>query len=148
MRSNVRFGSKADICSAKGHVRFTPKSGHRLSAKGHVWFWPKIAAALTSKHHWLIVACDSCDTVVDLDLSVKPRDPEASIRIALRDVRCPRCNGHGRPRICAVAVGLKHTGKGMPRARLEMAAGAPRRHGARPWAMRLRRNNLPGQSGG
>ena len=25
---NVRFGSKADICSAKRHVRFTPKSGH------------------------------------------------------------------------------------------------------------------------
>src|SRR5262249_22764059 len=24
----VRFGSKADICSAKGHVRFTPESGH------------------------------------------------------------------------------------------------------------------------
>ena len=26
--ADVRFGSKADICSAKGHVRFTPKSGH------------------------------------------------------------------------------------------------------------------------
>jgi hypothetical protein len=25
---NVRFGSEADMCSAKGHVRFTPKSGH------------------------------------------------------------------------------------------------------------------------
>jgi hypothetical protein len=25
-RFNVRFGSKADICSAKGHVRFTPES--------------------------------------------------------------------------------------------------------------------------
>src|SRR4029077_57116 len=25
---NVRFGSKADICSAKRHVRFTPNSGH------------------------------------------------------------------------------------------------------------------------
>src|SRR5262249_3142115 len=24
--SNVRFGSKADMCSAKRHVRFTPKS--------------------------------------------------------------------------------------------------------------------------
>ena len=30
---HVRFGSKADICSAKAHVRFTPKSGH-LSALG------------------------------------------------------------------------------------------------------------------
>ena len=25
---NVRFGSKADMCSAKGHVRSTPESGH------------------------------------------------------------------------------------------------------------------------
>ena len=74
-----------------------------LSGKGYPWFWPKIAAALTSKHHWLIIACDSCGTVVDLDLRVKPRDPEASIRVALRDVQCPRCNGHGRPRIIALA---------------------------------------------
>ena len=74
-----------------------------LSGKGYAWFWPKIAAALTSKHHWLVIACDSCGTVVDLDLRVKPRDPEASIRVALRDVQCPRCNGHGRPRIIALA---------------------------------------------
>jgi len=26
--ANVRFGSKADMCSAKRHVRFTPESGH------------------------------------------------------------------------------------------------------------------------
>ena len=45
------------------------------------------------------VASDSCGKVVDLDLTMKPRDPEASIRVVLRDVRCPRCNGHGRPRI-------------------------------------------------
>jgi hypothetical protein len=25
---NVRSGSKADICSAQAHVRFTPESGH------------------------------------------------------------------------------------------------------------------------
>jgi hypothetical protein len=74
-----------------------------LSSKGRTWFWQTIAAALVSKHHWLIVACDSCDTVVDLDLRVKPRDPEASIRVALREVQCPRCNGHGRPRIIALA---------------------------------------------
>ena len=29
---NVRFGSKADICSAKRHVRFAPKSGHQCIA--------------------------------------------------------------------------------------------------------------------
>jgi hypothetical protein len=55
--------------------------------KRAVWFWPKIAAALTSKHHWLVIASDSCGTVLDLDLRVKPRDPEASVRVALRDVR-------------------------------------------------------------
>jgi len=76
---------------------------HFNAANGKAWFWPKIAAALVSRHHWLVVACDACDTVVDLDLRVKPRDPEASIRVALRDVQCPRCNGHGRPRIIALA---------------------------------------------
>ena len=27
-QADVRFGSKADMCSAKRHVRFTPNSGH------------------------------------------------------------------------------------------------------------------------
>ena len=74
-----------------------------LLAKGHTWFWPKIGAALTAKHHWLVIACDSCGTIVDLDLRVKPRDPEASIYVVLREARCPRCNGHGRPRIAGLA---------------------------------------------
>ena len=78
----------------------------KLSTKGSAWFWPKIAAAITAKHPWLVIACDSCGTVIDLELRVKPRDPEASIRVALRDVRCPRCNGHGRPRIVALASHL------------------------------------------
>jgi hypothetical protein len=41
--AHVRFGSEADMCSAKGHVRFTPESdresGH--AANGHVCFTPK-----------------------------------------------------------------------------------------------------------
>ena len=41
----------------------------RLSAKKSAWFWPTIAAALTSKHHWLVIACDSCDTIIDLELT-------------------------------------------------------------------------------
>lgn len=69
------------------------------STGGRIWSWPTVAAALVSKHHWLVVACEACDTVVDLDLRVKRRDPDASVRVALRDVRCPRCNGHGRPRV-------------------------------------------------
>jgi hypothetical protein len=76
----------------------------KLSAKGYSWFWPKITTAVTAKHPWLSIVCDSCGTVVNLDC-VKPRDPEASIRVALRDIRCPRCNGHGRPRILRLASG-------------------------------------------
>jgi hypothetical protein len=45
----------------------------RLTAKRIAWSWPTIAAALISKHHWLIVACDSCDTILDLDLTFKRR---------------------------------------------------------------------------
>src|SRR5262249_23781957 len=61
----------------RGSLATVRRFNATLSAKGYVWFWPKIAAALTSKYHWLVIACDSCDTVVDLDLRVKPRDPEA-----------------------------------------------------------------------
>ena len=40
VRANVRFGSKADMCSAKGHVRFTPKAD-MCGATGDVRFVPK-----------------------------------------------------------------------------------------------------------
>ncbi len=74
-----------------------------MSAKRRAWFWPKIGAALAAKHPWVVIACDSCGIVNYLDLRMKPRDAEASIRVALRDVRCPRCNGQGRPRIVGLA---------------------------------------------
>jgi hypothetical protein len=63
-----------------------------FSARGYSWFWPKIVAAPVSKHHWLMIARDTCSILADPDLRVKPRDPEASICVALGDVRCPRCN--------------------------------------------------------
>jgi hypothetical protein len=94
---------KRDWAAQRQSLATVRRFNASLSARGYSWFWPKIAAALVSKHHWLIIACDACDTVVDLDLRVKPRDPEASIRVALRDVQCPRCNGHGRPRIIGLA---------------------------------------------
>jgi len=75
----------------------------RLSAENATWFWPTVAAALASKHHWLVIACDACDIVIDIDLTVKRRDPDAPIRVALNDVRCPRCNGHGRARIVGLS---------------------------------------------
>ena len=66
-RLHVRFGSKADMCSAKGHVRFTPKSdresGHAAmvmsalhlkadmcSALAHVCFGPIADIALLFDH--------------------------------------------------------------------------------------------------
>ena len=70
----------------------------RLSAKKTAWFWPTIGAALASKHHWLVIACDACGTVIDLDLTVKRRDPDAPIRVALNDVRCSRCDAVGPKR--------------------------------------------------
>jgi hypothetical protein len=36
--ANVRFGSKTDICSAKRHVRFTPKSGHGVAPSEQMSF--------------------------------------------------------------------------------------------------------------
>jgi hypothetical protein len=45
----------------------------------------------------------ACDTAIDLDLTVKRRDPDAPIRVALNDVQCPRCNGHGRTRIAGLS---------------------------------------------
>jgi hypothetical protein len=75
----------------------------RLVSGKVVLFWPTIAAALTSKCVWLVVACDSCGTIIDLDLTMKRRKSEASISVALEDVRCPRCNGHGRIRIAGLS---------------------------------------------
>ena len=67
-----------------------------LSAKGYAWFWPKISAALTSKHHWLVIACDGCGTVTDIDLTMKPREsrsPASSMQPAtpLKAPSLPLC---------------------------------------------------------
>jgi len=37
---DVCFGSKADICAAPTHVRFTPESGH-LRCTSPCWLWAK-----------------------------------------------------------------------------------------------------------
>jgi len=76
----------------------------RLSGKSSAGFWPTVGTAIKARYPWLVILCESCGGVTDLDLRVKPRDHEASIRVALHDVRCPRCNGHGRPRVVALAA--------------------------------------------
>lgn len=75
----------------------------RLSTGKSAGFWPTIGTALTARHRWARILCESCDGIEDFDISMKPRDPEASIRMILDDARCPRCNGHGHPRIIGLA---------------------------------------------
>jgi hypothetical protein len=49
-RQNVRFGSLADICSAKNHVRFAPESGHVQCKLGGP-LWAKSGLIHCSKEH-------------------------------------------------------------------------------------------------
>jgi hypothetical protein len=44
---DVRFGSKADMCSAKGHVRSTPESRHFVSPIEMLVYPGKLAGAAT-----------------------------------------------------------------------------------------------------
>jgi hypothetical protein len=39
----------------------------RLATGKLAWFWPTIAAVLATKHHWMVIACDSCQTITELD---------------------------------------------------------------------------------
>lgn len=71
----------------------------RTSKKRGVVSWPTIGAALIAKHHWAAILCRSCDTITDMDLRVKKRDAAQPVCVILSDIRCPRCNGHGRPLI-------------------------------------------------
>jgi hypothetical protein len=55
-KRHVRFGSKADICSAQAHVRFTPNSDRKsgFPANGHVrftqtWVWLLAVTEITGK---------------------------------------------------------------------------------------------------
>src|SRR4051794_3633535 len=75
----------------------------KLTAGEEPFLAPTIRAALITRHHWMIVLCRSCGTMLDLDLTMKRRPPEATVLMALRDVKCPRCNGHGRPEIAGLA---------------------------------------------
>jgi hypothetical protein len=54
----------------------------RLLASKSAGFWPTVSTAITAKHPWLVIACDSCGTVTDLDLRMRPRDPEASVALS------------------------------------------------------------------
>src|SRR5262245_11727720 len=55
---DVRFGSKADMCSAKGHVRFTPKSDIKCDIR-NVRLGPK--ADIAEIYSITSLACASTD---------------------------------------------------------------------------------------
>jgi hypothetical protein len=98
MRQNVERMERARVAEQDA-LLIVRNFNARLSVNKSAGFWPTVGTALAARHRWVQILCESCDGVTDLDLSMKPRDPEASVRVVLKDVRCPRCNGYGRPRI-------------------------------------------------
>jgi len=60
--SYVRFGSKADMCGAKSHVRFTPESGHKTA----VCDLSNLMSALLSKMSALTLKADMCGATCDV----------------------------------------------------------------------------------
>src|SRR5262249_60600139 len=63
--ANVRFGSKADICAAKSHVRFTRESGH-LQCSSRCPLWAK-----SGHRHAYSAASEATGKVTDIDLCQK-----------------------------------------------------------------------------
>ena len=99
-RVNVRFGSKADMCSALGDVRFTPESGHvhrngpcPLGAKsGHRAYsitssarfctdcgtvMPSVFAVLRLRSSSILLACCTGKSAGFSPLRIRPTYPPA-----------------------------------------------------------------------
>jgi hypothetical protein len=82
MRQHVRFGSLADICSAKRHVRFTPNSDRK---SGHA---AMVMSALPSKADMCSAASDVCyGPTADILPSMANRKT-ASRRSLRNPIRC------------------------------------------------------------
>jgi hypothetical protein len=75
-----------------------------LKTRLEPFFMPTIRGALLARMPWLMVDCVSCGLTNDLDLRVKPQPQYATVLMAARDIKCPRCNGHGRPTIEGLAA--------------------------------------------
>jgi hypothetical protein len=39
-----------------------------------------LGGAADTKHHWMVITCDSCNTILEMDPDYEPRDHEAPIR--------------------------------------------------------------------
>jgi hypothetical protein len=66
-------------------------------------YWPTIRAALISKHPWVQILCETCGGIGEMDLRMKRRDPRSTVRVVLPEYKCPRCNGHGKPKVIGLA---------------------------------------------
>jgi len=66
MQRDFQAQPEAPLQRKRFLVRAMRGTGPRLQPRSH-------------QNIWLIITCDGCGTVIDLDLSVKPRDSEASI---------------------------------------------------------------------
>src|SRR5215813_14257529 len=101
LRGHVRFGSKADSCSAATHVRFAPNSDHK---SGHP---KKVMSALPPKADMCTALANVCYGPI---ADIGPTDPR-SVNI---HAPCPNSSGKRarrsaplRPRllpVCASAV--------------------------------------------
>ncbi len=92
-----------DLVDAADAVKAVEDFAFRLHTGRPLLVWPTIGAALLTNHPWLTITCEGCGAVTELDLRMKPRNLDAPITAALEDVRCPRCNGSGRPRVIGLA---------------------------------------------
>jgi flavin-dependent dehydrogenase len=65
------------VVNEAGHAGDVRRFNARLSAKRSARFCSQIAVAIAAKHPRLVIVCDGCRSVVDLELGMKPRDPQA-----------------------------------------------------------------------
>src|SRR5262245_3116394 len=75
--AHVRFGSKADICSAKGHVRFAPKSGHvRCNYRCPLWansgHRPAISIFVESGRKMILQCINGSQQEDEMSAAVRP----------------------------------------------------------------------------
>src|SRR5262249_10946276 len=67
--AHVRFGSKADMCTAPAHVRFTPKSGHEMA----ICDLRSLSVSLEPKMSALTPKAGSCSSTVHVRFTPESR---------------------------------------------------------------------------
>src|SRR5262249_1586264 len=73
-RRRMPPNTRSDIVTTQAVQSSGPSGGDvTWGWAGSTWFWPTIAAAVATKYHWLVITCDACGTVIDLDLTMKQK---------------------------------------------------------------------------